>query len=72
MMKFTDLREFILSAGAFDIKTLQRFAGNCISMYSAIPAAKLYCREVHDAISFCMKNSKAIPVSGVLRDEIKF
>lgn len=33
------------------IRTLQRFEGKCISMGLAIPGAKLYCREGHNAIN---------------------
>lgn len=54
-----------------DLHTLQRFAGKCISMNLAIPAAKLYTREVNLAISRCQKNSKTIDIDEFLREELE-
>ena len=65
--KFIALRESILSQKEVNLKTLQRLAGKCVSMGLAIPAARLYCREMNTAISFCQRNSRNIPVSGDLQ-----
>lgn len=54
------------------IRTLQRFAGKCVSMGLAIPGAKLYCREVNNAISCGVKNSKSIVIGNELREELKY
>lgn len=70
-MKFIELREFILSLDQVDLKTLQRFSGKCISMTLAIPGCKLFCREVNAAISYCIKNSRAVKVSGEIKDELE-
>lgn len=44
------------------IRTLQRFEGKCISMGLAIPGAKLYCREGHNAIDHVeLKIQKVLP-----------
>jgi hypothetical protein len=55
--RFAQLRDFILGEDAVDIKTLQRFAGKCISFVLVIPASRLYSREVNRAIGIAEKNS---------------
>lgn len=55
-----------------DIRTLQRFAGKCISFCLAVPAATLYCREVNKAISYGVKNSQMIKVENSLKQEIEY
>lgn len=54
------------------IRTLQRFAGKCVLMGFTIPGAKLYCREVNNAISCGVKNSKRIVIGDELREEFKY
>ncbi|KAK3084397.1 hypothetical protein FSP39_012877 [Pinctada imbricata] len=68
---FINLRESILSSSSVTLHTLQRFAGKCISLNLAVPAAKLYTREVNLAISKCQKNSRCVPLSDDLRSEIE-
>ncbi|KAJ8300402.1 LOW QUALITY PROTEIN: hypothetical protein KUTeg_021921 [Tegillarca granosa] len=58
--RFCCLRENILHRETVDIKTLQRFAGKCVSFVLAVPAARLYSREKFKA------------VRGKLRQEIEF
>jgi hypothetical protein len=55
-----------------DLKTLQRFAGKCISLVLAVPAARLYSREVNRAISLASKNSKPMKIYEELRQEIEY
>ena len=69
--KFVALRESILSSPSVSLKTLQRFAGKCVSMNLVVPAAKLYCREINAAISYCLKNSRDVPLTGSLKTEIE-
>ena len=69
MRKFIELRESLLPQNKIDLKSLQRFAGKCVSMGLAIPAARLYCREMNAAISFCQKNSRNVSISVDLRLE---
>lgn len=71
-MSFSKLRESILLSNFVDIRTLQRFAGKCISFCLVVPAAKLYCREVNKAISYGMKNSQMIKVENSLKQEIEY
>ena len=70
--KFVALREKILSSNTVDVRTLQRFAGKCISMYLALPCSKFFSRQVNTAISVCLKNSRDVKVEGDLRTELEF
>ena len=70
--KFITLHENILASKSIDVRTLQRFAGKCISFNLAIPAARLYARQVNIAISFCLKNSRSVDIKGPLREEIEY
>ena len=69
--KFAELRESILESKIVTVKTLQRFAGKAISFCLAVPAAKLYTREVNASISKGMKSSKPLGISDDLKDELK-
>ncbi|CAC5396544.1 unnamed protein product [Mytilus coruscus] len=70
-LSFIALRELILKSEKVSVKTLQRFAGKCVSTNLAIPAAKLFCREVNAAISSGIKNSRDVNISGDLKREIE-
>lgn len=70
--RFAELRDFILSEDSVDIKTLQRFAGKCISFVLVVSASRLYSREVHRAIGMAERNSRRVEVVGALREEIEF
>ena len=51
---FVALREEILSCKkSVHVKSLQRFQGSCVSMSLAVPAAKLYIRNMSAAIACC-------------------
>ncbi|KAJ8311269.1 hypothetical protein KUTeg_011179 [Tegillarca granosa] len=52
---FITLREDILKSKEVHLKTLQRFAGKSNSLMLAVPAAKLYSKEVKRAISMASK-----------------
>ena len=45
--KFADLRDSIIQSKTVAVKTLQRFAGKAVSFALAVPAAKLFTREVN-------------------------
>ena len=68
--KFIGLIRETLKSRYVSVKTLQRLVGKCISFSLAIPAARLFTREMSAAISMCMRTSKPIAVQGALRDEI--
>ena len=68
--RFASLRDQILSSGKVDVKMLQRFAGKCVSFVLAVPAARLYTREVNLGISRGIRSSRQVSVVGKLREEI--
>ena len=71
--KFRSLRESILSSPLVSLKTLQRFAGKVVSFSLAIPACKLYVREVFSAIAQLTRASKVLAkVQGGLRSDIQY
>ena len=63
-IKFATLRDSILQCRTVSIKTLQRFAGKVTSFSLAVPAARLYTREVYRAISLANRFSRPIKVVG--------
>ena len=71
-LAFIELRESILASETVSLKTLQRLSGKCCSLVLAIPAARLFSREVNRAISIASKNSKEIVVYEELRNELLF
>ena len=52
------------------VKTLQRLVGKCVSFARAVPAAKLFTREMNAAISKGLCSQKLILLRGALREEI--
>lgn len=60
--KFALLREHILSKRTVSVKTLQRLAGKISSFCIAVPAPRLYAREIY----------RLVKVSGDLREEIHY
>ena len=71
--KFKDLREVPPLKSSFaPVESLQRFAGKALSFSLAIPACKLYVREVFKAISAVAKNWKiSVPIQGPLRQKLQ-
>ena len=69
---FCSLRDSILKSNLVDLKTLQRFSGKCISFVLAVPAARLFSREVNRAISLASKNSKDLHIYKELKEELEF
>lgn len=70
--KFALLREHILSNRTVSIKTLQPLAGKISSFCIAVPAARLFAKEIYHATSGCLKSSRLLKVSGDLRKEIEY
>lgn len=66
------LRESILSnSNSVDVKTLQRFQGKCISFTLAVPAAKLFIREISRGISRASPRG-LVRLSHELRSELEY
>lgn len=66
------LRESILSGGrSVNVKTLQRFQGKCISFALAVPAVKLFIREISRGISRVSPRG-LVQLSQELRSELEY
>ena len=70
LQKFKTFRDLCLSKKFITVLDLQKLAGRCVSFMLAVPAAKLYTREMNLAISFCLKSGHSIPMSDSLLEEI--
>lgn len=70
-LKFANLRESIIGLKEFTVRTLQRFAGKCISIGLAVPGCRLFCRENNLAISKAVKCSLHVCLTDELREELK-
>ena len=68
--KFIALIHEILGLSYVSVKTLQRLVGKCVSFARAVPAAKLFTREMNAAISKGLRSQKLILLRGALREEI--
>ena len=68
--KFIRKREECLAKSVISIIDLQKLVGRCISFLLAVPAAKLYTREMNNAISFGIKNQTNVVLSHRLKEEI--
>lgn len=67
---FATLREEILSCKkSVNMKSLQRFQGKCVSLSLAVPAAKLYIRNMSAAIASCSGEGQ-VRLTDSLREEI--
>ena len=66
-LKFAALRDPLIKSKVISAKSLQRFAGKIVSFSLAVPAAKLFCREVNFNIVKALKNSEPIKVSDDLK-----
>ena len=69
--KFIQLLRNITQSNQVDVKTLQRFAGKCISFTLAVPGARLFTNEINLAISKGQRSVRPIPISGHLRVELQ-
>ena len=53
------------------VRSLQRFAGKAVSFSLAVPAAKLFCREVNFYIGKSLKNSRPVRMTESLKIELE-
>lgn len=66
-MRLTDQ---VLGKKFVNVKTLQSLVGKCVSFSLAVPAARLFTKEMTLAISWGLRTQKLIPIKGRLREEI--
>ena len=70
LKKFADLRESILRlTKKVSVKTLQRFQGKCVSFSLAVPAAKLFIRNICGAVASA-HGALEVSISSSLREKI--
>ena len=67
---FTVLRESPINSNFISVKSLQRFAGKAVLFSLAIPAAKLFCREINSHISKGLRSSKPLRMTRSLKDDL--
>jgi hypothetical protein len=68
--KFVQLIHDTLQSRFVSVKTLQRIVGKCVSFSLAVPAARLFTRDMNAAISKGLSTRKPLPLLGALREEI--
>ncbi|XP_015752404.1 PREDICTED: uncharacterized protein LOC107332195 [Acropora digitifera] len=68
--KFIALIQKLLESSYVSVKTLQHLVGKCVSFARAVPAAKLFTREMNAAISRGLRSQKPILLHDALREEI--
>ena len=72
ILSWAVLREHILQCKSWvDVKTLQRFQGKCISFSLAVPAAKLFIREMSSSIG-STSSSGRVSLSSSLKEELLY
>ena len=70
IVSWASLREHILACKKYvDVKTLQRFQGKCVSFSLAVPATKLFIREMSSAIASASANG-LVSISSASREEL--
>ena len=73
LLKFSLLRDSILSSKSISLITLQKFAGKCISFSIAVPGARLFTSECYTAMSVLLRtNRETILIHDDLEKEISF
>ena len=70
--KFIALVRETLESSYVSVKTLQRLAGKFVYFSRAVPAARLFTREMDAAISKGLRSQKTILLRDALREEISY
>ncbi|XP_035680007.1 uncharacterized protein LOC118418268 [Branchiostoma floridae] len=68
---FAELRETVLSRKMVSVTTIQKLTGKLVSFGLAVPAARLYCREMFNAIKLALRNGEMVQVKGPVRQELE-
>ena len=68
---FATLRDCLISMRLVPVKSPQKFAGKVVSFSSAIPAAKLFCREVSFHIGKGLRSTKPVRKSENLKNKLE-
>ena len=68
--KFIALIQKLFESSYVPVETLQHLVGKCVSFARAVPATKLFTREMNAAILTGLRSQKPILLRGALRKEI--
>jgi hypothetical protein len=68
--RFLQLARELLGKPKVTVRELQRLARKCVAFSLAVPAAKLFTREMNVAISRHIRSSRPFPLTDDLKDEI--
>ncbi|XP_019634948.1 PREDICTED: uncharacterized protein LOC109477927 [Branchiostoma belcheri] len=71
-VSFATLREGVLNEQSVPIVKLQKLTGKLVSFGLAVPAARLYCREMFNAIRLAGKTGTEVRIKGSVREEIQY
>ncbi|KAI8484560.1 hypothetical protein Bbelb_376670 [Branchiostoma belcheri] len=66
------LREDILQQTEVPVKLLQKLTGKIGSFVLAVPAARLFCREMFSAIAEAEKQGRMVKIEGTVRKELEY
>ncbi|KAI8485266.1 hypothetical protein Bbelb_370130 [Branchiostoma belcheri] len=66
------LREDILQQTEVPVKLLQKLTGKIGSFVLAVPAARLFCREMFPAIAEAEKQGRMVKIEGTVRKELEY
>ncbi|KAI8516496.1 hypothetical protein Bbelb_050770 [Branchiostoma belcheri] len=66
------LREDILQQTEIPVKLLQKLTGKIGSFVLAVPAVRLFCREMFSAIAEAEKQGRMVKIEGTVRKELEY
>ncbi|KAI8491998.1 hypothetical protein Bbelb_303710 [Branchiostoma belcheri] len=70
-ISFATLRENILGRELVPVSILQKLTGKIVSFRLPVPATRLYCREMFNAMRIAERRQADIPIDGRVREEIE-
>ena len=69
--KFAALQDSLINMKVIPVKSLQKFAGKAVSFSLAVPAARLFCRQINNHIGKGLKNSRPVKTTESLKEELE-
>ena len=68
---FAALRNSLINMKVIPVKSLQKFAGKAVSFSLAVPAARLFCRQINNHIGKSLNSSRPVKVTESLKEELE-
>ncbi len=69
--QFATLRDHLISLNKVPVKSLQKVAGKAVLFALAVPAAKLFCREINHNIGKGLRSAGPVRMSNSLKNELE-